>query len=153
MNADEEEHVLIIDDWADEKSPLQSPVPSSGTRTPAYTPPRKEVTFSRQPTVHVIDTPPKSPTPPSTSRQSSLMSRFNEMMTKKEEEKVRSVYIYTHTSIQTDGPTDTHTCTHIHMSICNMYSLKFLSSIILKHTLEYFSRFKTINLKMKVSKS
>ncbi|XP_048765698.2 WD repeat-containing protein 97-like isoform X2 [Ostrea edulis] len=87
VNADEEEHVLIIDDWADEKSPLQSPVPSSGTRTPAYTPPRKEVTFSRQPTVHVIDTPPKSPTPPSTSRQSSLMSRFNEMMTKKEEEK------------------------------------------------------------------
>lgn len=59
------------------------------------------------------------------------------------------IIIYTHTSIQTDGPTDTHTCTHIHMSICNMYSLKFLSSIILKHTLEYFSRFKTINLKRK----
>lgn len=114
MNADEEEHVLIIDDWADEKSPLQSPVPSSGTRTPAYTPPRKEVTFSRQPTVHVIDTPPKSPTPPSTSRQSSLMSRFNEMMTKKEEEKVRSVYNYIHAYIYTDRWTDRHTHMYTH---------------------------------------
>ncbi|XP_062569311.1 WD repeat-containing protein 97-like isoform X2 [Saccostrea cucullata] len=83
----DQDRTLIIDDWEDEKSAPQSPIPSSGTRTPVYTPPRKEVTFSRQPTVHVIETPPKTPTPPATSRQSSLMSKFNEMLTKKEEEK------------------------------------------------------------------
>lgn len=85
---DDQDRTLIIDDWADEKSAPASPIPSSGTRTPVYTPPRKEVTFSRQPTVHVIETPTKTPTPPASTRQSSLMSRFNEMMTKKEDEKV-----------------------------------------------------------------
>lgn len=84
---DDQDRTLIIDDWEDEKSAPQSPIPSSGTRTPVYTPPRKEVTFSRQPTVHVLETPPKTPSPPASTRQSSLMSRFNDMMTKNEEEK------------------------------------------------------------------
>lgn len=82
---DDQDRTLIIDDWEDEKSAPQSPIPSSGTRTPVYTPPRKEVTFSRQPTVHVLETPPKTPSPPASTRQSSLMSRFNDMMTKEEE--------------------------------------------------------------------